>query len=52
MLFVVFPADTVVLAAVVAIVLVVATLAALIPAMRAALVQPMQVLRGASPGEP
>jgi putative ABC transport system permease protein len=45
MLFGVSPADPIVLATVVAIVLVVATIAALVPAMRAALVEPMQVLR-------
>jgi putative ABC transport system permease protein len=45
MLYGVSPGDPVVLATVVAIVLVVATVAALIPAMRAALVEPMQVLR-------
>jgi putative ABC transport system permease protein len=45
MLYGVSPSDPVVLATVVAIVLVVATLAALIPAMRAALVEPMHVLR-------
>jgi putative ABC transport system permease protein len=45
MLYGVTPGDPVVLAAVVAIVLAVATVAALIPAMRAALVEPMQVLR-------
>jgi len=45
MLFGVSAADPLVLSAVVATVLVVATLAALLPAMRAALVEPMQVLR-------
>jgi predicted permease len=45
MLFGVSAADPLVLSAVVAMVLVVATLAALIPAMRAARVEPMQVLR-------
>jgi putative ABC transport system permease protein len=45
MLYGVSPSDPVVLATVVAIVLVVATVAALIPAMRAAAVEPMQVLR-------
>jgi putative ABC transport system permease protein len=45
MLYGVSPSDPVVLATVVAIVLVVATVAALIPAMRAAGVEPMQVLR-------
>jgi putative ABC transport system permease protein len=45
MLYGVTPGDPVVLATVVAIVLVVATVAALIPAMRAALIEPMHVLR-------
>jgi putative ABC transport system permease protein len=45
MLYGVSPLDPVVLAGVVAVVLVIASLAALIPATRAALVEPMQVLR-------
>jgi predicted lysophospholipase L1 biosynthesis ABC-type transport system permease subunit len=52
MLYGISPAEPVVLATVVAIVFVVATLAALIPARPAALVEPMQVLRQGWPPGP